>query len=216
MEVQKNINPKGGRGLGSDPHRNRPDDRSGERMDGGSISRFCATRPDATTGVETAESIPRFLLVKSTEDGMENFDKMNPFLITRSMYGLIGETRLIRKVKDGLLVQTKTEKQTKKLLETTTFAGKGVTVEPHGQLNTSKGVIYCKDFLNCTIEEILEEVRHIGVTQVRRLKTKKDGVLVDTPSHVLTFNTPNLPTKIRAAFYSFNVRPFMSTIWTCC
>lgn len=162
-----------------------------------------------TASTETAEVIPRFLLVKSTEDGMENFSNMSPFLIMKQMYGLIGETHLIKKVKDGLLVQTKTEKQSRRLIEVTRFAGKLVKVEAHPTLNISKGVVYCRDLLNCTLEEIAEELRSSGVIQVKRLKTKIEGTFMDTPNHVLTFNSPSLPSNINVAFYKLKVRPYI-------
>lgn len=162
-----------------------------------------------TASTETAEVVPRFLVVKSTEDGMENFSNISPFVIMKNMYGLIGETHLIKKVKDGLLVQTKSEKQSKRLIEVTRFAGKSVKVEAHPTLNISKGVVFCRDLLNCTLEEILEELKNSGVIQVKRIKTKKEGTLTDTPNHVLTFNTPSLPSYINVAFYKLKVRPYI-------
>lgn len=167
------------------------------------------TPSNNAASTETAEVIPRFLLVKSTEDGMESFSKMSPFVIMKNMYGLIGETHLIRKVKDGILVQTKSEKQSKRLIEITRFAGKLVKVEAHPTLNISKGVVFCRDLLNCTLEEILEELKSSGVIQVKRLRTKKEGTFIDTPNHVLTFNSPSLPSNINVAFYKLKVRPYI-------
>lgn len=161
------------------------------------------------TDMETEETVPRFLLVKNTEDGMGNFEKMSPFIIMKSMYGLIGESHLIKKVKDGLLVQTKSEKQSRRLLQVTKFAGLPVKVEAHPTLNISKGVVFCRDLLNCQLDEILNELKSSGVTNVKRLKTKKDGVIVESPNHVLTFNSPNLPTQINVAFYKLKVRPYI-------
>lgn len=38
-------------------------------------------------GMETEEAVPQFLLVKSTAEGIDNFDKMNPFIVMKSMFG---------------------------------------------------------------------------------------------------------------------------------
>ena len=44
-----------------------------------------------------------------------------------------------------------------------------------------------------------------GVTGVRNVKVRKNGVLKSTNTYVLTFNTPILPKKIKVAFLSVNI-----------
>lgn len=149
---------------------------------------------------------PRFLLVKRKDD---NFEKVSPFVISKTLYGLIGETKNVKKVKDGILVETKSNSQSKRLLQVKKFGEYIVEVIPHNTLNTCKGVIFCRDLLNCTIEEITEELQDQGVVDVRRLKTKRNGTLVETANHVLTFKRPNLPKEIKAAFHLLNVRPYI-------
>nr|CAH7725245.1 unnamed protein product [Callosobruchus chinensis] len=84
-----------------------------------------------------------------------------------------------------------------------------VTVEPHSTLNTSRGVIYCKDLLNCSETEIMEELKSEGVIKVQRIKVKNDSALHDTPNHILTFNCPTSPTKIKCAMYRLEVRQYV-------
>lgn len=166
------------------------------------------TSPPASQ--ETDAPVPRFLLVKkkNNENG-ENFDKVSPFLISKSIYGLIGETNSVRKVKDGLLINTRTNAQTKRLLETKKLADFEIDVIPHATLNVSKGVIFCRDLLNCSIEEIAENLKKDGVIEVRRMKKKIDNVLVDSANHILTFNSTKLPTEIKIAYYNVKVRPYI-------
>lgn len=159
-----------------------------------------------STSIETANLNSRFVLVKVT-DG--NFDKVSPFIISKTLYGLVGEIKSVKKIKEGLLIQTTSNAQTKRLLEVKRFAGLDVSTLTHPTLNSSRGVIFCHDLLNCTTEEIVKELEPIGVTNVRRLKTRKDGILVDSPSHVLTFNTPKLPDSIKVAYYKLNIRPYI-------
>lgn len=168
------------------------------------------TLQNSSASQETTAPIPRFLLVKrKNSENEENFDKVNPFIISKVIYGLIGEINSVRKVKDGLLVHTKSDNQANRMLKVTKFNDIEVEVVPHGTLNISKGVIFCKDLLNCTVEEILENLKSIGVIDVRRLKRKIDNTLIDTPNHVLTFNNTKLPTEIKVAYYNLKVRPYI-------
>ena len=67
----------------------------------------------------------------------------------------------------------------------------------HNTLNTSKGVIRCKDLGPCTDDEILDNLNSEGVTHVRNIQVCKNGLLKRTNTYVLTFNTPMLPTDIQ-------------------
>ncbi|GFW60616.1 uncharacterized protein TNCV_569621 [Trichonephila clavipes] len=48
--------------------------------------------------------------------------------------------------------------------------------------------------------EILEGFSNQGVIQVRRITIKKDSTLIQTKHLILTFNSPNLPTTIKAGY----------------
>ncbi|KAK9504412.1 hypothetical protein O3M35_010747 [Rhynocoris fuscipes] len=86
---------------------------------------------------------------------------------------------------------------------------------PHKRLNSSQEVITCKDFLNSTLEDILEGLSDEGVVEVRRIKRRQDSALVDTASLVLTFNKPRPPSSIQAAFYKLKVRPYIPSPMRC-
>lgn len=151
-------------------------------------------RKSSSASRETTDSYPRFLLVKR-KNSSENFDKISPFVISKTIYGLIGETKSISKIKDGLLIETKTNAQSRRLLEEKKLANLEIEVSPHATLNISKGVIFCKDLLNCSI--------------LRRIKSKQNEIMVDTPNHIITFNKPTLPKEINVAFYKLKVRPYI-------
>ena len=59
-----------------------------------------AAASSKTTTSETAETTPRFLVVKRT-DG-EDFSKVSPFVISKSLYGLLGKVSNVKKIKEGL------------------------------------------------------------------------------------------------------------------
>ncbi|CAH1099377.1 unnamed protein product [Psylliodes chrysocephalus] len=167
------------------------------------------TQKNSPASQEKGTMVPRFLLVKRKSDKGENFEKVSPFLISKAIYGLIGETNSLRKIKDGLLIHTKSNSQASRLLQTKTLIDFEVEVIPHGTLNISKGIVFCKDLLNCTTEEILENLKDEGVIEFRRMKKKVEGVLIDTANHILTFNNPKLPNEIKIAYYNLKIRPYI-------
>ncbi|KAJ8950723.1 hypothetical protein NQ314_007791 [Rhamnusium bicolor] len=96
--------------------------------------------------------------------------------------------------------------QSKRLQKIERFADIPVEVIiTHGTLNVSKGVIFCRDLLNCSLEEIEENLVDQGVISIKRIKTRRDGTLVDTPNLILTFNTRKLPKFINAAMYRLQI-----------
>lgn len=155
---------------------------------------------------EKVGSVPRFLVVKRKEG---NFEKVSPFFISKTMFGLVGELKSIKKLREGLLIECVSAAQASRLLKITRLRDIEVEVVPHATLNVSKGVVTCKDLLNCTTDEILEELKEEGVTLVKRIFVRRNGTLQETATHILTFNTPVLPQKIKVAFYSLPVRPYI-------
>ena len=125
-------------------------------------------------------------------------------------------------MRDGtLLLETSTQQQADKVLAAKIIKAPDmltdvpIKVEVHKQLNFSKGVIYCFDLLNCTVEDIKEELKDQGVTDVYRIHVRRDGQLVPTPSHILTFCTPQPPSSIKAAMYLLSVRQYIPSPLRC-
>lgn len=155
----------------------------------------------------------RYLVLKR-KDG-DNFDKVNPFLIQKMLYGLFGDLKMVKKIKEGLLVETVSAKQSVAIQKQTKVLNWYVDVVPHRTMNVSRGVIFCQDLLNVSEEDILEELSAQNVIGVRRIKSRRDGVLKDTPNHILTFNSPVLPKRIKVAFYSLEVRLYVPSPLRC-
>ena len=172
----------------------------------GESSATSVNRTAVTMSQETAGN-PRFLVIKKT-DGTD-FSRVSPFLIHKAIYGLIGEVKMLKKTFEGLLVETTSSAQSKRLLKVERLVDFPVTVSSHISLNSSKGVIYCRDLLNCSITEIEENLKENGVIGVKRIQVRREGILVDSPNLILTFNTSKLPKYINAAMYRLEVRPFI-------
>ena len=101
------------------------------------------------------------------------------------------------------------------LLSTKRLFNLNVKISLHGSLNTSKGVIRCQDLGPCTDDEILENLKSEGVIHVRNIQVRRNGVLKRTNTYVLTFNTPILPKKIKAAYLSVNVEVYIPNPLRC-
>lgn len=162
---------------------------------------------------QVTEQSPRYLVIRRL-DG-EDFNKVSPVMIQKALYSQVGSLRNVKKTRDGLLVETTSAAQSNKLLKLVTLSSMRIAVSPHHSLNIAKGVIYCKDLMNSTIDEIEQELHSQGVIEVKRIQSKRSGELQDTPTHILTFNKPKLPEKVRVAFYSLPVRQYIPAPMRC-
>lgn len=149
----------------------------------------------------------RFLVIQRVDGG--DFFKTSPFGINKALNGLVGELKQIKKIRQGLLVETVSQAQSGKLQSVTKLLDFPVSVLCHTSLNISKGVVYSRELLCCTEEEILNELKSVGVTAVKRIKSRIRGQLQDTASHILTFNTPKLPNYIKAGYLNLSVRQYI-------
>ena len=90
-----------------------------------------------------------------------------------------------------------------------------VKVVPHVSLNSSKGVIRAREFDGVSDEEMLEGMRRRGVTAVKRITIRKNGVVVPTSTFILTFDSPSLPKEILAAYVLIKVDPYIPNPLRC-
>ncbi|GFU29829.1 uncharacterized protein TNCV_405501 [Trichonephila clavipes] len=82
-------------------------------------------------------------------------------------------------------------------------------------LNSCRGVISETDLLCASEAEILEGLSDQGVTEVRRIKIKKDTSLFPTKHLILTFNSPKLPSKIKSGYLNCKIRPYIPNPLRC-
>ena len=96
-----------------------------------------------------------------------------------------------------------------------TFCGLKCSVTPHSTLNTSKGIIRCPAMSRLTSNDtcIKEGMVEQGVTDVRRITVRRDGVTKLTNTYVLTFNSPNLPTVVKIGFMQVKVDVIYQTLF---
>ncbi|GFV94549.1 putative RNA-directed DNA polymerase from transposon BS [Trichonephila clavipes] len=137
--------------------------------------------------------------------------KISPFAIHKTLIGIGGEPKSVKRLRSGdLLIKTISDLQTKSFLLSKTFLNSPVTVSPHKNLNSCRGVISEPDLLSTPAAEILEGFSDQGVIQVRRITVKKDSNIIPTKHIILTFNKPKLPTTVKASYLNCKIRAYNS------
>ena len=135
----------------------------------------------------------RFLVVESSSDDLP-LSKLSPFAVQKGFQAVAGTLKSIRRLRDGsFLVECARKLQAMGLLKTTRFIDRPVRVSSHKVLNSSCGVIRCRELSGMTEMEIKTELQEQGVVEVHRVSVKRDTEKVPTNTLFLTFNTPDLP-----------------------
>lgn len=160
---------------------------------------------------------PKFIVMKRNDDDESlTLRTVNPFLIQKSISNYAGAVKSIARTRQGtILIETVSKQQAEKFYKMASLSNQfNVVVFEHPNLNTSRGVVSCQDFLFMTDEEILEGLKDQHVVGIKRFTRRPSGstdstARVNTPSAILTFNLPHYPAKINIAFQSCDVRPFV-------
>ncbi|GFT76524.1 uncharacterized protein TNCV_1808951 [Trichonephila clavipes] len=121
----------------------------------------------------------------------------------------------LKRLRSGdLLVETNSALQTKSFLLAKHFLNSPVTISPHKTLNSCRGIISEADLLGTPDGEILEGFSNQDVIQVRRITIKKT-TRIPTKHLILTFNSPILPTNIKAGYLNCRIRPYIPNPLRC-
>ena len=163
--------------------------------------------------VNSSKNWSRFLVISSIEDGA--LTKLSPFAIQKAIVGLAGEPKSVKKIKASLLVECHSEKHSTCLLKWTIFCNVPIKVTSHAYLNSSKGVIRCRELEGVSEEEMCENLSSQGVTSVRRIKVRQNNELLPTNTFILTFDVPILPPSIKAGYLNIPVESFIPNPLRC-
>ena len=109
------------------------------------------------------------------------------------------------------MIQCAKESHENSLLQMKTFCGLKCSVTPHSSLNTSNGIIRCPALSRVTSYDIKEGMGEQGVTDVRRITVRRDGIIKLTN----TFNSPNLPTVVKIGFMQVKVDVYIPNPLRC-
>ena len=180
---------------------------------------YPASQPTKSSSSTSTKSLmyPDFFIIHSEKDG-ETIYFISPFVVHKTIMSIAGEPTSIKNIRSGdLLIQCAKESHEKNLLQMKTFCGLKCSVTPHSSLNTSKGIIRCPALNRVTSDDIKEGMLEQGVTDVRRITVRRDGVIKPTHTYVLTltFNSPNLPTVVKIRFMQVKVDVYIPNPLRC-
>ena len=172
------------------------------------------TISDSTTNSQPS-NFPHFIIIESADEN-NPITNVSPFAIEKQLSGILGTPKSVKKLKNGtILVECGTRQQSENLLKNKTFVGHEVYIYAHKTLNSSRGVVRCKDLSYCTIEEIEENLRPQGVTAVKRVSVKRDNKTIQTNTYFFSFNSPTVPKNIKVGFLKVNVSVYIPNPMRC-
>ncbi|XP_071091234.1 uncharacterized protein [Haliotis cracherodii] len=164
---------------------------------------------------KTIDSWAKFLVIEATDNLPI---KLNPFAVSKAVSGICGEVKNVTRLRSGsLLVECARRQQSLNLLSISTFANIEVAVSVHRTLNSCRGIV--RDRARClsdmSEEEIATELEDQAVTAVKRLTFKKDGVITNTNTYLMTFARTTLPQSIKAGYFHIGVDVYVPNPLRC-
>lgn len=187
----------------------------------GSSKRQCTSLlepPGSPDGIwytpPASQGWPSFLVVNPVESS-QRMSQLSVFVVDRALkaIGIAKPKSTERFGSSGLLVEVSSRKQADSLLSLKNIDHMKIRVEEHRSLNSSRGVVKSRDLDGCTPEEMVKEIE--GVVQARRMMRKEGGVLKNTNTWVLTFDSPKPPPRLQVAYLDLEVRPYVPNPMRC-
>ena len=140
--------------------------------------------------------------------------KLSPFAVQNGFLVVAGTLKSIKRLRD-FLVECGKRAQAQNLLPTNRFIDRPVRVLIHKTLNSSQGVIRCRDLADMSEVEIRDELKDQGVVGVNRVTLKKEGKVIPTNTLFLTFGSPELPKEITVGYLKVKVALFVPNPMRC-
>ncbi|XP_075746347.1 uncharacterized protein LOC119171694 isoform X1 [Rhipicephalus microplus] len=155
------------------------------------------------------QTFPRFHVIHC-EKTNKQARTVSPFVVARSLTETLGAGYKVTKMASGdLLLEIHEQNQFDKLNTLTTFGDTPISITPHRSMNSSRGVVSDVDLLELTEAELLEGWKSQNVTNVQRIKIRRDQKEIPTKHLVLTFASSDLPETIQTGYTKTSVRPYI-------
>lgn len=159
--------------------------------------------------VTRSKNYPRFHVIHS-EHSEKSARVISPFAVAKSLTEKLGPGYKITRMASGdLLLEVRDQQQYQKLTSLQALAGTPISVTPHRSMNTTRGVVSDTDLLELTEEELLDGWREQNVTNVQRIKLRRDNREIPTKHLILTFASSELPQTIETGYIKLPVRPYI-------
>ena len=145
----------------------------------------------------------RFFVI-AAKDG--NPIKYNIFAVQKFIQCGVGDVKVAKKLQNGtVLLEVSSKEHAQKAVNMTNWFDTPITVTPHRSLNTSRGVIRCRELRDCNDSEVLMALSSQGVVEAKHILTKRNDKLEPTNTFILTFKMPTPPKNIKIAYMNVNV-----------
>ncbi|XP_070382667.1 uncharacterized protein [Dermacentor albipictus] len=108
-----------------------------------------------------------------------------------------------------LLLEVSDKKQYENLSGLVEINSTPVSINPHRSLNSTRGVVSEQDLLDLSETELLEGWKEQHVTNVQRIKIRRDDKEIPTKHLILTFCTSTLPEYIETGYMKIKLRPYI-------
>ena len=152
---------------------------------------------------------PWFLVMESTSDDLL-LSKLSPFAVQKGFQAVTATLKSIERLRDvSVLVGYGKRAQAQNLLWTNRFIDGPVRVSVHKTLNSSQGVIRCRDLADMSEVEIRDELKDQGVAGVNWVTPKKEGKVIPTNTLFLMLSSPELLKEITVGYLKVNVVLFV-------
>ena len=161
---------------------------------------------------------PRFLMVEEADPALP-LGRLSPFAINKGFQAVCSSGfKDIKRMKSGVfLVECSTRKASDSLLKMSgkIFVDRPIKVSVHPQLNSSKGIIRCRELKDVSETEIRTNLANQGVTKVEKALSSKDGKKEPTGTIFLTFALTQLPETVTVGYLRVKVVPFIPSPMRC-
>ena len=158
--------------------------------------------------------LPSYLYIKASTD--QSLTKISPFKIKKIIESVAGAPKSVKIQKNGnIIIQVIKQSHAKNLLSMNNFDHIPVTVEPHKSLNSTKGIIRCRELRECSEQEIVEELQPQKVVAAKKIEIKRNNEKILTNTIQLTFSTSELPKAISVGYLMVEVSPFIPNPLRC-
>ena len=163
---------------------------------------------------------PRFITLEAelSDKQSKPLTKISPFLIQKGLQGIIGNPKSVKKLKSGaLLIEVEKQQHSTSLLNLKDLAGIPVIGKKHYGLNQNIGILFDRDHDLDDIpeQEIQQELESQGVVTVKRFTKKRNEIIEQTNTYLLTFGMPVLPKNIKVGFYHMKIDVFVPNPLRC-
>ena len=169
-------------------------------------------RLENTLVPQNSDDWPRFLVIQDAVQDSNSLLKLSPFAIAKGITGLAAKPVSVKKTSFGLLVEVSQKSHADNLLRSKEMVYIPIKVTPHRTLNSSKGVIRCRELSGMTEEEIADELSEQSVSAVKRIMIKRQKA---TDTYILTFQKAELPQMIKVGYMNIRVNPYIPNPLRC-